>query len=559
MMTVNTLGIRRRNGINRAKAILAAAHAANRWALFGIFSLLLLCACGKTGATAAGDENVLVIGSPEEPQTLDPQYGLFGQIQQATSPVVYEQLFFRETDAKTIYPLLAESYRMIDASTFEATLRKGVVFSDGSPFDADDVVFTFKRLADPPGAAIPIKYIADVIDEIEVVDQHTVIFRLTAPTPGFIGYLVEAPIISNEIGVSATPADFNNLSAAVGTGPYRIAAWSRGDKIEYEPNPLFRGPPPAWDRIVLKFLPNHASRVAALMSGGIHVTNYIPAVDIPRLDAAEGIDIVARSSNRAIYFHLDIDRETSPHITDKKGRPIANPLRDERVREALSLAIDRRLIVDKILEGYATPAYQWMAEGHLGHNPALPPIIADADRARQLLAEAGYADGFRLTLHGTAGLYGPDVRVLQAVAAMWAKIGLDVSVEALPAGVYWGPWFNREFSVALSSYGFQHHRIIPVVNVTVSTDGYDNIGGYSNRTVDRLMQEAASAPIEQQDALMQEVSAILYDDNALLPVYHFQYVFGYRSDHVVYDPTQNLRDLEPLRAYPARAGDVTES
>ena len=547
------------NHVNKVKTVLTAAPVTSLWVLLGIISLSLLSACGKTEATAISAENVLVIGSPEEPQTLDPQYGLFGQIQQATSPVVYEQLFFRETDAKTIYPLLAESYRMIDPSTFEATLRKGVVFSDGSPFDAEDVVFTFKRLANPPGAAIPIKYIADAIDEIEVVDPHTVIFRLTAPTPGFIGYLVEAPILSNEIGAAATPADFNNLSAAVGTGPYRIAAWSRGDKIEYEPNPFFRGPPPAWDRIVLKFLPNHAARVAALMSGDIHVTNYIPTVDIPRLKATDGIDIVARSSNRAIYFHLDIERETSLHITDKKGRPIANPLRDKRVREALSLAIDRPLIVNKVLEGYATPAYQWMAEDHLGHNPALPPIGVDRDRARRLLAEAGYGDGFRLTLHGTAGLYGPDVRVLQAVAAMWAKIGLDVSVEALPPGVYWGPWFNREFSIALSSYGFQRHRIIPVVSVTVSTDGYDNIGGYSNHTVDSLMQQAASAPVEQQDALMRQVSAILYEDIALLPIYHLQYVFGYRSDHVAYDPTLNLRDLEPLRAYPARAGDGAES
>ena len=533
--------------------ILKAALTTSQWTLFVAFSALLLSACGETGASAASDARTLIIGSPEEPQTLDPQYGLFGQIQQATSPAVYEQLFFRETDAKTIYPLLAEAYRMIDPSTFEITLRKDVVFSDGSAFDAEDVIFTFKRLADPPGAAIPIKYIADVIDEIEVVDPHTVVFRLTAPTPGFIGYLVEAPIISNEIGAAATPADFNNLSAAVGTGPYRIAAWNRGDKIEYEPNPFFRGGPPAWDRIVLKFLPNHAARVAALLSGDIHVTNYIPTADIPRLEATEGIGVIARPSNRAIYFHLDIERETSPHITDKRGRAIANPLRDKRVREALSLAIDRALIVNKVLEGYATPAYQWMAEGHLGHNPALPPIAADRDRARRLLAEAGYPDGFRLTLHGTAGLYGPDVRVLQAIAAMWAKIGLDVSVEALPPGVYWGPWFNREFSVALSSYGFHQHRVIPVVSVTMSTDGYDNIGGYSNRTVDRLMQQAASAPIEEQNALMQDVSAILYEDVALLPIYHFQYVFGYRSDHVTYDPTQNLRDLELLRAFPARA------
>lgn len=558
-MIITGSWIIRRNCAVGAGAVFTPVSAASLRVLLVLFSALLLSACGSADETVADGERVLVIGSPEEPQTLDPQYGLFGQIQQATAPVVYEQLFFRETDAKTIYPLLAESYRMIDASTFEARLRKGVVFSDGSPFDAEDVVFTFKRLADPPGAAIPIKYIADAIDEIEIIDPHTVVFRLTAPTPGFIGYLVEAPILSNEIGEAATPADFNNLSAAVGTGPYRIASWSRGDKIEYEPNPLFRGDPSAWEKIVLKFLPNHAARVAALISGDIHVTNYIPTADIPRLEAADDIDIIARPSNRAIYFHLDIEREISPHITDKKGRPIANPLRDKRVREALSLSIDRPLIVDKILEGYATPAYQWMAEGHLGHNPALPPVAADRNRARQLLADAGYADGFRLTLHGTAGLYGPDVRVLQAIAAMWAKIGLDVSVEALPPGVYWGPWFNRDFSIALSSYGFQQHRIIPVVSVTVSTDGYDNIGGYSNHNVDRLMQQVASAPVEQQNALMQEVSAILYDDTALLPIYHFEYVFGYRSNHVIYNPTQNLRDLEPLRARPARAGNMTES
>ncbi|MEM8986785.1 MAG: ABC transporter substrate-binding protein [Pseudomonadota bacterium] len=525
-----------------------------------LFVLLaaLLNGCERTVASKEYNERLLIIGSPEEPQTLDPQYGLFGQIQQATAPVVYEQLFFRKTDAKTLYPLLAKSYRMPNPSTFEIDLREGVLFSDGSAFDAYDVVFSFKRLADPPGAGIPIKYIANAIDHIEIINPYKVIFHLTEPTPGFIGYLVEAPIISNEIG-AAEPADFNNLSAAVGTGPYRITAWDRGDKIEYEPNPLFRGKQPDWDKIVLKFLPNHAARVAALMSGDIHVTNYIPTVDVPRLQSAEGIDIIARPSNRAIYFHLDIGRETSPHITDKTGRTIPNPLRDRRVREALSLAIDRSLIVDKILEGYATPAFQWMAEGHLGYNPSLPPIIVDRERARQLLSDAGYPDGFRLTLHGTAGLYGPDVRVLQAIAAMWAKIGIDVSVEALPPGVYWGPWFDREFSVALSSYGFQQHRIVPVVRITVSSDGYDNIGGYSNPEVDALMRQIPAAPIEQQRILMKDVTAILYEDIALLPIYHFQYVFGYRSDHVVYDPTQNLRDLELLRAFPVPGDDRTES
>ena len=520
--------------------------------LLALSVCFFISGCSPSDMATDRDGRMLIIGASEEPQTLDPHYGLFGQIQQAVLPLVFEPLFFRDVDAKTILPRLATSYTAHDAQTFEIMLRKGVTFSDGTPFDGEDVVFSFKRLANPPGASIPIKYIADVIDHIEILDPHRVMFHLSTPTPGFIGYLIEAPILSSGIG-GAGPADFNALTAAIGTGPYRIESWSRGDNIAYRPNDRYWGAQAEWDEITLKFLPNHAARIAALLSGDIDVTNYIPTADIERLNRDPDVGVVARHSNRPIYFHLDVERPVTPFITDKSGAPIPNPLRDKRVREALSIALDRDLIVEKLLGGYATPAFQWMAAGHLGHNADLSEYPYDRDRARALLTDAGYADGFSLTLHGTAGLYGPDVRLLQAMASMWAKIGLDVTVEALPPSIYWDPWYRREFSVALSSYGFHPHRIIPVLNGTITSSGHQNIGGYKNEIVDRLLSAAQAAPLEAQQALMAEVSAHVHSDIGLLVLYHIQYVFAYRTNHLTYDPTENLRDLEPLRAFPVSA------
>ncbi|MEM9897792.1 MAG: ABC transporter substrate-binding protein [Pseudomonadota bacterium] len=517
----------------------------------------LMWGCTEEGQTRTTNETILTIGSAEEPQTLDPQYGLFGQIQQATFPAVFEPLFFRELDGKTIYPLLAEGYQFIDPLTVQINLKQGLVFSDGTEFNADDVVFTLNRLADPPGASIPIKYVTDAIANVVAIDPFKVTVHLNEPTPNFIGYLMEVPMLSAQIG-DAAPADFNKLDAAIGTGPYKFAEWRRGDMIEYVRNPYFRDEPAPWEKVVLKFIPNHAARVAALLAGDIDLTNYIPTTDVKRLERAEDVTVTTVPANRALYFHIDIERGNSPFVTAKNGQPIENPLKDVRVRRALSLAIDRDLIVEKILDGYASPAAQWIAPGYIGHEPTINDVTPDRSRARQLLIEAGFSDGFAMTLHGTAGLYGPDRRILQAMAAMWEKIGLKVEVDAIPAGVYWGRWANREFSVSLSSYGLQYYRTAPIVSVTLDTDGYDNIGGYSNSQVDLLLAQANAAHVSDQQEQLASIARITADDVALLPIYHFKYVFGYRSDRVSYQPTHNVRDLEILNAAPIAQSQVTQ-
>ena len=114
--------------------------------------------------------------------------------------------------------------------------------------------------------------------------------------------------------------------------------------------------------------------------------------------------------------------------------------------------------------------------------------------------------------------------------------------------MYWGPWVEREFSVSLSSYGFHHYRTIPILSITLKSDGYDNVGGYVNPQVDVLLDQAPTASLQRQQELLAEVSRLVYADVALLPVYHFRYLFAYRSDHLTYDPTENLRDLEVLGA-----------
>ena len=511
----------------------------------GVVALILMSAL----ASAAE----LTIGAAEQPQTLDPQYGLFGQIQQAVMPHVFEPLFYQEGDGKTLTPLLATGYKFVDPSTLVAYLRKDVTFSDGTPFDAEDVAFTFERLPNPPGAAIPLRFISDLIEAVEIADSHTVIFRLTKPTPDFAAYLMEAPIISSDIGLEAGPAEFNSLRAAIGTGPYRITGWRRGDRIEYAPNERYWGAPAKWRRVTMRFMSNHSARVAALLAGDIDLMNYIPPSDIPRLERNAEVELIRRPSNRALFFHIDLIREVSPFVTALDGGSIPNPLKDVRVRRALSLAIDRPLIVEKIFEGYARPASQWIAPGYLGHDPSIGESGADRAAAQELIAAAGYAHGFRIVLHGTSGVYGADVRVLQAIAAMWAKLGLEVEVEAVPGSVYWSGFASRQYSVALNSWGLQEHRIVPVMSFTIASNGYDNVGGYSNVRVDELIDGASSSPVDERRGMVKEISRLLAEDVAILPVYHFEYVYAARRDELSYSPTENWRDLEVLRASPADA------
>jgi peptide/nickel transport system substrate-binding protein len=232
------------------------------------------------------------------------------------------------------------------------------------------------------------------------------------------------------------------------------------------------------------------------------------------------------ASTRLIYLHMDTARATTPFATDKSGAVLAeNPLRDRRVRFALSKALNRQAIVERILEGSASVAGQMVPQGLVGWNPALVPEPYDPDGAKKLLADSGYPGGFRLTLHGPNNRYVGDEKIALAIAQMWARIGVETRVETMPSNLFFTRATKQEFSIFLIGFGSATgDSANGMRNVLASYDaaggtGANNRGRYSNPEFDRLLAQADRTldPASREKAL-QDAAAVAFGDVAIVPI-----------------------------------------
>ena len=282
--------------------------------------------------------------------------------------------------------------------------------------------------------------------------------------------------------------------------------------------------------MVYRPITNPASRIAALLAGDVDFVEDPPVDDLARLQGNPNVRVVVRGpSYRVVFIGLDLHREqNSPDVS---GTPDArNPLLDRRVREAMSLAIDRQAIVDRVMNGIATPAAQPLAYPMFGTREDLASVPpADAERARALLAEAGYPNGFNVVLHTPNGRYMNDVRVSQTIAAMWSRIGIRTTVDAGALSVYFSAVNKYEYSVFLLGWGASTGEVsnsLSALMMTVDKEkgqGTSNAGRYSNPALDEVILEAdAELDDAKRSALLQEGIKIGMDDYAILPI-HFEH------------------------------------
>src|SRR5690606_33452631 len=336
---------------------------------------------------------------------------------------------------------------------------------------------------------------------VEKIDDNTIRISTPAPHPLMPNDMSSLLIVSKKHGEGAKTEDYNSGKAAIGTGPYKFASFVPGDRIELVRNEDYWGVKPQWEKVTLKPIKSGPARVAALLAGDVDLIEDAPTADIERLKKDPEIEVSQTVSRRVIYFHMDQFREDSPFITAKDGSKIKNPLMDQRVRLALSKAINRNAIVERVMEGVAIPAGQLLAEGFFGVSPNVMPPAHDPEGAKKLLAEAGYPDGFKMTLHGPNGRYTNDVRILEAVAQMFTRIGVETTIEALPPAVY----FNRasagangqpEFSFILVGWGSDTGETSSPLKTLLGTfdkeKGYGaaNRGRHSNPELDKLIAQA---------------------------------------------------------------------
>jgi peptide/nickel transport system substrate-binding protein len=476
-------------------------------------------------AGAAAQTLTMGVGSPVT--SLDPHYHQLGP-NNAVSDIIFDVLVATDEKARNV-PGLATEWRAIGPTTWEFKLRDGVRFHNGSAFTAEDVVFTIQRLPNVPNSPSSFAAFARPIARMEVVDPLTIRFHTRTPYPVLPLDMTNVRILDAQTHANATTEQFNAGAMAIGTGPFRVVQHRSGDRIDFERNDGYFGAAPGFQRVSYRMITNDAARTAALLSGGVDFIDQVPTTDLANLRANPNIAISETLGLRLIFLgldHLRGENENSPHITDNDGRPLGrNPLRDVRVRRALSMAIDRNAITSRIMDGAAVPSGQFLPPGTFSHVPGLEAPRYDPDGARRLLAEAGYPNGFRIQLNSPNDRYINDSRIAQAVGQMWTRIGVRTGVEAQTWATFIGRGNRQEYSAHLIGWGSNPDASHPMRNIigTASSErgwGASNRGRYSNPLLDTMLA-ASLAELDEakRERMLIDIQRMAADDVAIIPLH----------------------------------------
>lgn len=516
-----------------------AVHPQRRRVIGALAASPLAAALAGAHAQASADRT-LRIGMGADISSMDP-YWLNASSNLVPALHVFDRLIDWDHQGRFM-PGLAQSWKLVAPDVWEFRLRRGVKWHDGSEFDAEDVAFSLERpkrlIGTPSGFASFVRN----IESMQASDRYTLRVRVSTPNNAWFPYdLANLVMVQRRACEKAAPqADFDNGRAMIGTGPYRFVRFVRGDRAEYVRNERYWGGPlanrPQFERVVLRIFTQEAARIAALLSGDVDVIENLPAQDLARMRADARYRIVEQVSWRTLLFHMDQARDQSPYVTDAAGKPLArNPFKDFRVRQAFNLAINRKAIAERVMEGLGVPSNNLMCPTCFGHNPALQPVAYDPQAAKKLLAEAGYPDGFGLVLHGPNNRYPNDEQVVQTVAGMLARIGIRTRVETMPQSTYFPRYNKAEFSFALVGWG----SLPGDSSMRHQFGSYDdkeawgawNGGRGSYRELDALLHKARETPDDAaRMAISREAAALIAKNNQAVFLYHQVYTWAMKRE-----------------------------
>ncbi len=500
-----------------------------------VLAVALAASCvAYAGMAQARD---LTIALRSEPSSMDPQFHSLTPNTQL-SETMFDPLVRTDGDAKPV-ACLAESWT-VDGNVWTFKLRPDVKFSDGTPFTSDDVLFTYDRVPKVPNSPSSYALYLSSIEKVEAPDPHTVRITTKGPSPVLLANLSLVPIMSKKAASGPAPegkttVELNRGDGLIGTGPYKFVSWKRGAEIVLDRNENYWGKPPAWDKVTYRPITNSAARVAALLAGDVDVIEDPPTDDQARLKKDKKLHVQETPSVRVIYLALNQGDQPPKGMSGTNGK---NPLADKRVREALSLALDRKAIVARIMDGAGLPAANLLPYPAFGTSKALSKAApADAAKAKKLLADAGYPEGFTMSLGSPDGRYTNDKRIAQAVAAMWARIGVKVNVETMAPPVF----FKQRNAYAFSSYlagwsASSGEMLNPLMSLVVTKNpeaglGTTNWSKYSNPDMDKVVMQASETLDDSKRAeLLQKASGMVMADYGILPLQFELSVWAMKND-----------------------------
>ena len=414
--------------------------------------LLLAAALLAPLAAAAQDASRLTVGVRAPIVTLDPALSGLGPMHGYYAEI-YDSLIGLDAQSRLI-PAIALSWRLVDDVTWEFKLRPNVKCHDGSTLDAASVKSSLDRLPTVPNGDNLTAGKLRLVTKLEIVDPLTVRMITAKPYPALLAALPDFHLVCASVPVTATTAEFDSGKDAIGSGPYRSVRWQRGQVWELERFDDYWGAKPAYAHVAIREIPNDAARMASLQAGDVQLADYIPPLDVKRLSGLADLEVFQTESNRTVFLGFDTLKAQTPFATDKAGAVLPhNPFQDERVRRAFALAISTDVIVKRVMGGLAIPATQGVPAHIAGYDPSAPAAPYRPEQAKALLADAGYPDGFNVTLHCPNDRYVNDAATCQTVGILLSRIGITVAIDAQPSSVYFPRLQHRDYSFYLLAWG----------------------------------------------------------------------------------------------------------
>ncbi len=475
---------------------------------------------GPVLPAAAQPAGRVVIAQGVDPTTLDPQ-------NHEETPAynvllnLYDTLLFRDKDLKII-PWLAESWRVVNPTTWEFKIRRNVKFHNGEEVDAEAVKFSLERIINPE---LKMRQAPNftLIDKIEAVDKHTVWILTKKPFPTLENQLVLR-------GAIVPPKYFREKDGPtlaknpVGSGPYKFVKWAKDEAITLEANEQWWGGAPKVKTLVFRPIPEHTTRVAALQAGEADIVTNVPPHLVKQVEDNAKLYTSKAPSVRTLFVWI------YTHKYDKEHQlvgPYDGPTKDKRVRQALNYAVNVDEVIKNVLEGNGIRTATVLTSKHFGFDPKLQPVKQDVTKAKQLLAEAGFPNGLDLVLNSPDGRYLKDKEVSEAIAGQLTKAGIRTTVRTHE----WGTYLNQMTYV----HGAGPLALIGWGNTTWDADGTlpplfrtgKILSNYHHEQFDSLLDEAATTVDPKgRLALYSKALQIFMDDVPAIPLYQQVDIYG---------------------------------
>ncbi|WP_242963310.1 ABC transporter substrate-binding protein [Lachnoclostridium sp. An14] len=491
---------------------------------------------GTAEAGGAEGNDSLVIALSSDILSMDPYRYDEGPTNQVMLHM-YEGLVSQAPDM-SFEPCLAESWEQSeDALTWTFHLRDGVKFHDGEVLDSADVLASIETASNPDSPSAYSGY-TSTFSSVEAPDEKTVVIKTEKPNPLMLFNVAQIYILKKENVEGKTEEEI--AANVVGTGRYKFVEQVKEDHIDMVANEDYWGEVPAIKNVRFRPITNEATRTATMLTGEVDFTIDISVRDIDRLESTDGISVLKQKGLREIYLNLD-SREDSPLFPGQK-----NPMSDARVREAMYLAIDEATIIKNIMNGCAFEMNSIVPENYVGYQEVERKAY-DPERAKELLAEAGYPDGFEVTLDAPNDRYMNDDQIAQAVAGYFEKVGIKVNLNLMPKSNFFSYIKPAENNSMLLMTGWSDasgdglsllHDMLYTFDRETGV-GTVNRGHYSNAEVDALIDQAYMEPDEGKRAeIIASADQIARDDFAYIPLHFEQDTYAIK-DTLDYTPRMN--------------------